>query len=505
MSIIKMLVKNRFLPGGVWIVMTAALLLLTITNTTAQTFILHGDTRPCPGEEVSYSLTYGRGYMYCLDQGYVASVKYADGSPCTGPDCPATIVGTTANIVEQISIDDDWPEKWPEEWPAQERPATMTLPAATTYTVRVKYGTGHTTPVNLKICFSARCYNGYGSPSDPFDTYYDCIDVTLPAPIKNTPTIVQPNGCQNNGSISLNLVGGTTPYTYQWSTGATSSSISGLAPGNYSVTVTDGDNCVVTYNYTLIGEMNVATSVNKVIPCNATSGAELQVIPLCGTPPFTYTWKKDGSPFGTNSPLQSGLSPGTYMVTVTDANGFTATRTMVVTDPANDAPIAISFTTERYTEWPGHTGCYTKIVANVTGGTPPYTYNWNGVTPADSWRNLPAPGTATLIVTDARGCTKSATISFDCLGIAPNDRFDDILISPNPSGGVITAGVDQKDDGRIKIRVIDLYNNTVFNQDFGFQTAGLHNHSVDISSAPNGAYMLLVQYESEVPVGINIV
>jgi hypothetical protein len=164
--------------------------------------------------------------------------------------------------------------------------------------------------------------------------------------IATTPTPPLCGGA--NGAVSATVTGGTSPYTYDWSgtpTGDGTATITGLAAGNYDLTVTDAKGCVALKSTTLAPQTAIALSAVIITPtCPPATSAPLNsdgaitLTVVGGTAPFTYAWTTSGgaglTPANKN---QTGLTDGTYTVLVTDANGCTATRTYVL-NYANPAP-----------------------------------------------------------------------------------------------------------------------------------------------------------------------
>ncbi len=130
----------------------------------------------------------------------------------------------------------------------------------------------------------------------------------------------------NDGSIVFLPAGGNTPYTYSWSNGMTSQSISGLAAGSYSVTLTDSYNCPYTESFVVNQPTNVNPAANWTD--ETVAGANDGIINLSvsgGTAPYTYLWSN-----GATTANLNGLSPGVYSCTVTDANGCTASEQVTI-------------------------------------------------------------------------------------------------------------------------------------------------------------------------------
>jgi hypothetical protein len=212
-----------------------------------------------------------------------------------------------------------------------------------------------------------------------------------------TPTNILCNAL-TTGSITLaNVTGGTPPFTFLWSDGATTQNRSGLAAGTYSVTATDASNCSVTSSSIVITQPTAITITPTITNVNCfgnTSGAVSLVI-SGGTGTKSCLWN-DGS----TSQNRTGLLAGTYSVVVTDANNCTKTLSgIVVSQPA--AALSLSATSVNIACYGGSTG---SINLTASGGTLPYSYNWGGGITSEDRSDL-AAGTYSVTVTDASGCT----------------------------------------------------------------------------------------------------
>jgi hypothetical protein len=124
----------------------------------------------------------------------------------------------------------------------------------------------------------------------------------------------------STGAINITATGGLAPYTYNWGGGIISEDRTGLAAGNYSVTVTDANGCTKALNLTITQptSLNLNSAVTQVSCVGGTDGA-IDLTVVGGTAPYTYDWGG-----GVMSQDRSSLAVGTYSVTVTDANGCTA-------------------------------------------------------------------------------------------------------------------------------------------------------------------------------------
>jgi len=286
------------------------------------------------------------------------------------------------------------------------------------------------------------------------------------------PAITQPlcNGAQ--GTITASPSGGTAPFTYSWSNGATGATLSAGA-GSYSVTVTDASGCTAQAgNLVLTNPNPILISITNVSSpaCGASNGSA-SAVGTGGTGTLTYQWSN-----GQTGQNLSNVSAGTYVVTVTDANNCTNTASAVLTSP--NAPVlsnpivtpplcnggngTISVTAtggsgQLQFTWSNNAtgnqisagvGVYNVTVtdanncsntsapinmtepaainalvsatgagcpgggnatATVSGGTPGYTYLWSNGANQSSTTNLSA-GPHSVVVTDANGC--STTVNF---------------------------------------------------------------------------------------------
>lgn len=264
------------------------------------------------------------------------------------------------------------------------------------------------------------------------------VTITQPATLAIT-TINQVNVSCNggsNGSVTASPSGGTTPYTYLWSPGnATTATLSNAPIGTYTVTVTDKNNCTAQKTVTLTEPtpLLVAATITDV-SCPSGANGVLKATPSGGTSPYTYLWM----PINKTTATVSGLTAGTYTLTVTDAKGCKNASTQIVNQPA---PIVISFTVKNVSCYNGTDATVTTLVA---GGTAPYTYSWSiGSIKTADLSGLKI-GTYTLTVTDNAGCkaTKAVTITQPTLltaMIMSTDETCDYLnngsVTVTPAGG----------------------------------------------------------------------
>lgn len=213
-------------------------------------------------------------------------------------------------------------------------------------------------------------------------------------------TPVSCNGAAN-GAINLNVTGGMS-FVYLWSNGMNTPNLSGLAPGTYTVTVTNPQLCTATASATVTEPpaLTVAVSVNN-ISCFGLNNGSVGLTPGGGTPPYQFAWST-----GSAAEDISNLGPGAYTVTMTDTEGCTATASMTITQPSD--------LTVEITAVDASCNGASDGGVNLTtgGGTPGYTYSWSNGAATSFLANVVA-GAYTVTTTDNKGCTETASATIN--------------------------------------------------------------------------------------------
>jgi gliding motility-associated-like protein len=231
------------------------------------------------------------------------------------------------------------------------------------------------------------------------------VAISQPTALIGTLSVTQPSCGFNNGSLSAMVSGGTGPYTYLWSPGgATTATVSGLAPGNYTVQVTDASNCVSTLSATLINIAGPSVSIasTTLVSCyNGNNGTATASV-TSGTAPFDYNWL----PAGGSGITGTSLPAGSYTITVTDSLGCIGSAIAVVNEPP---PIVITVSSLNAVSCNG--GSNGSITVNPSGGTPGYTYSWAPVVSGAPGVSGLTAGTYTVNVADLNGCPAAISIN----------------------------------------------------------------------------------------------
>ena len=352
-------------------------------------------------------------------------VTVTDANGCTATDTvtitePATLIAAAvidnnptcnggadgAASASALGGDGSYTYSWDD--PSNSTTASITGLAAGMYTVTITDGNGCSDTASVNIV----------APSA----------VTAAAVIDNN---VSCNGL-TDGQATASALGGDGSFAYSWDDPANSdtATISGLAPGTYTVTVTDGNGCTDTASITItqptVLTANISASAN--VSCNGADDGSATVTPAGGTAPYTYSWDNGGG----SAASASGLAPNTYEVTVTDANGCTATDTVTITEPA--ALVAAAVIDNNPTCNGDSDGAAS---ASALGGDGSYTYSWDDPSNSTtaSITGL-AAGMYTVTITDGNGCTDTASVTI----VAPSAVTAAAIIDNNVSCNGLTDG-----------------------------------------------------------------
>lgn len=210
-------------------------------------------------------------------------------------------------------------------------------------------------------------------------------------------------GCfgTDDGSISVQPVGGTTPYNYLWSNGQTTGTINSLGIGNYTVTVTDARGCTASLSAEItqapLLELSVDNSQN--VDCSGAATGAASVSAFGGTGNYVYNWSN-----GMQGSAAQGLVAGTYTVTVTDASNCTAEVNITITEPA---PLSVILVSESDVSCFGAADGSAAVA--VSGGTLDYNYSWSNGANVGTLQGL-GPDTYTLTVSDANQCAETISV-----------------------------------------------------------------------------------------------
>lgn len=222
---------------------------------------------------------------------------------------------------------------------------------------------------------------------------------------------------KDDGCITVSGGGG---YDINWSNSATGTQICNLAPGNYCVTVTDpSSGCAVDTCFIINQPTEIkTTATSKDLSCHESGDGSASVTATGGNSPYNYLWSNGSAINPTNLPA------GKYYVTVTDGSGCEKVDSVTIDQP----PAILLDTTITHTT----TGSDGAIDLSVSGGNPPYDYEWSN----GSWMqdlNYLSGGEYCVTVTDDNDCTESLCVWVNFPVGLPTLEGNNIIAYPNPA------------------------------------------------------------------------
>lgn len=292
--------------------------------------------------------------------------------------------------------------------------------------------TASTTYVNLSantFLFHVKDVNG---------CYLDTlITITQPNPLVNTLAIT-PVSCYglNNGSVAISTTGGTPTYQYAIGTNAwgSNATFSNLAPGTYTFHIKDANNCSkdTTATITQPSLLGITASFTKPL-CFGENTGTITIGGVGGTTAYTYAI---GTGTYSNNPLFTGISAGTYVLHVKDANNCIKDTTISITQPS---PLQVNASVVKNICSSTNNG---KITLTANGGTPTYQYaiGTNAYSNSAIFSNLGA-GTYTLHIKDANNCIKDTTLTIqDSIVVGATVSTTNISCNGLSNGVIIANG-----------------------------------------------------------------
>lgn len=239
-----------------------------------------------------------------------------------------------------------------------------------------------------------------------------------------------------DGSITALVTGGTQPYSYLWSTGATTSSITGLCAAYYSLTVTDATGEVEYASNSIAEPAVLLVNLNPTNPtCSGSCNGSLATVVSGGRPGnngYVYLWST-----GSTSSNISGLCDGAYSVTVSDSRGCIANNSSSLSKDA----LLLDITSSPENCFQDCEGIATAIVG---GGTPPYNFVWSNGAQSDEAGKL-CSGVYTVSVTDANGCSISGSVTIT--GPSKGLTASCVVISNETAPGAANGSMSASGDG----------------------------------------------------------
>ena len=265
------------------------------------------------------------------------------------------------------------------------------------------------------------------------------VTLTEPPPLELT-TMAQNALCfgQPSGNATALATGGNAPYQYLWSNGMTTPSPSGLSSGTYGITATDVNGCTKVGSINIIQPSPIQLGAQQVQHVSCFGGNDGSIsLAYSGAPqPLLFEWSS-----GQSQPDVSGLTAGTYTVTLTDGNGCTNAAVQTITEPQALQVLASPTTVECHGDANG------ALHLSINGGTPVYSASWqgpNGFVGAGLDLLQLAAGNYTATISDQKGCTKLLTTTLtepELMALNVPEISDTVcFLGSNGSAAVVTAG-----------------------------------------------------------------
>lgn len=294
-------------------------------------------------------------------------------------------------------------------------------------------------------------------------------------------------------AVSLLAVSNPAGTAYAWQgPGNFSSSLQNISvsqAGVYNLTVTFANGCTTQSSVSVQQAPPLQVEFQPSLPaCDGMFPLGVKV--EGGTPPYQYLWTNGDTLPATIYHSGDGLDVG---ITVTDAGGCMYASPVITIAWPDPTLVAYTVTDESA---PGHNDG--GIVLNVTGGTPPFTYLWSNGASGPVLENIPG-GTYTVTITEASGCTRTATVEVKTTSGAVESALpEQISLAPNPSAGTVILGMALKRPAWLRIEVRDATGKKVWER-----APGVVSHtriSLDLGGSPPGIYAVSIWIDNEVVV-----
>jgi hypothetical protein len=254
-------------------------------------------------------------------------------------------------------------------------------------------------------------------------------------------------GAGDGTASAYNVTGGAGDYSYLWSNGETTASISGLSAGSYVVTVTDDSGCtgVGMTSVESIGGPDVIINELTDAYCNGEANGSIEIT---GINASSYAWSN-----GETTDDISFLAAGDYTCTVSSVNGCEFILTATITEP-----LALVVTVDDVV---GSTGVDGSIDISVTGGTGAYTYEWSNAETTEDIADL-VPGNYTSTITDMNGCTTEASAEVgDFSPVEDINEITSFSLTPNPTTGNVRIEMNLSSSHDVELQLFDITGRTL--------------------------------------------
>lgn len=258
-------------------------------------------------------------------------------------------------------------------------------------------------------------------------SFQTSFDLVSPMPITIEETLKDPSCAGNSdGTISLKISGGNTPYSYLWSNGSTQPSLQNLAAGTYKVKITDSTGCSIEKEFAVknLSTLALASFQKQDVTCFGVNSGKIDLTLSGAVGPIQVKWS-DGS----TAVTRSNLAPGTYSVSIKDQHCEINSNFQISGPQEALSAVAIPVN-------PSCSGNDGKITLTPKGGTAPYTYKWSNGSVSKDLNGL-GQGKFTVDITDKNGCSFRTSVDLvSPLPITIEETLKDPSCAGTPDGAI---------------------------------------------------------------------
>ena len=321
-----------------------------------------------------------------------------------------------------------------------------------------------------------------------------CLDTLRPSTIldRQTPllvsdTIISAQSCldKSDGSIRLDISGGSAPYRYQWSNGLSTPQIDRLDAGSYQVTITDQLACKLFLDELVIDSAKSTIDAIETIlavDCAENENGKIQVDLEGGVLPYQISWEAQGNIIALDTTQLDGLPGGNYTLRVMDSTGCSK-----VFDYQVFEPLALGLQIQARP--PSDTAQDGQIQVVVTGGNPPYQYLWNT---GDTIPQLDSLGSGVfeIMVSDYKNCLLEESINLLNTRVLNPSIIQTVNLFPNPTQGSIHIQFNLNRPVGLNMVLLNSNGQLLKQWPKQVRASGAHALQLDLPQLSNGSYWL---------------
>lgn len=322
-------------------------------------------------------------------------------------------------------------------------------------------------------------------------TFLERLEISQPDTFKLQLVDIQGIRCldEEKGRIEVAASGGTPSYNFFWETGMGTGVRDDLPPGNYSLTVSDANRCILSESFEITAPDSAFVFEGfsqENIDCYEADNGTLQLDFSGGTRPYIFVLDNNNQP--SFDGYFEGIAPGTHAVLIEDSNNCRFDTLFVFEEPDE---ILISEDIIHVTNPFIASG---EIQITASGGTPPLQFLWNDGDTSQNRKEL-APGLYLLLVTDGNGCQKEGAFRVKISsGAGQLNLNGEITLAPNPTEGKLKIRFDLVGQNSFTGKLFS--GNGKILQEFIFDNVSKTDREIDLTQEPDGIYYVSLQNET---------